>query len=99
MLFSSRNFRRAAASRTSNNFSPVTFDLQFRARIYRAQFTCQRQASANSAGRLSTFSTLVHIFAQTFSPISVDAKIIRVYLAPQIEPEANDFTVRFRHRD
>jgi hypothetical protein len=56
--------------------------------ISRAQFARPHRASADSAACLSTFSTLVHIFAQTFSPISVDAKNIWVYLPPQIEPEA-----------
>jgi hypothetical protein len=30
----------------------------------------------------------MHKFAQTFSPISIDAENGKVYLPPQIEPEA-----------
>jgi hypothetical protein len=33
-------------------------------------------------------STIMHKFAQTFFPISIDAENGKVYLPPQIEPEA-----------
>jgi hypothetical protein len=49
--------------------------------------------------RRSLFSTIIHKFAQTFLPISIDVETGKVYLPPQIEPEAQDFTVQFRVRD
>jgi hypothetical protein len=36
----------------------------------------------------SVLSTTMHKFAQTFFPISIDAENGKVYLPPQIEPEA-----------
>jgi len=36
----------------------------------------------------------MHKFAQAFSPISIDAENGKVYLPPQIEPEAQK-TLRF----
>jgi len=40
------------------------------------------------------FSTVIHKFAQTFLRNFIDAKNGKVYLPPQIEPEAQ-WTLRF----
>jgi hypothetical protein len=45
------------------------------------------------------FSTMMHIFAQTFSPISIDVENNRAYLAHRLNRKHKDFTVRFRPRD
>ena len=42
---------------------------------------------------------MIHKFAQTFLRNFIDDENGKVYLPPQIEPEAQDFTVQFRARD